>query len=203
MQFREPFMKKTIYAALILALLFVITACGSSEEKENSGLMPEFNTNLTALPDPEGEDPEGSETETGELQTEIPPIESTQEHTEQEAEMKMKLQIGDTAFTATLAKNSSVDALKELMADGPLTLNMSDYAGMEKGADLGVTLPQNNEHMNTQPGDLILYQGRTFVIYYDTNSWSLTPIGKIDNVDAESLRAALGDGDVTVTLSLE
>ncbi len=130
--------------------------------------------------------------------------ESTEESTEQEVtEMKMKIQVGDTDFTATLAENSSVDALRELMADGPLTLTMSDYANMEKGADLGVTLPQNNEQMNTQAGDIILYQGRTFVIYYDTNSWSLTPIGKIDNVDEESLKAALGDGDVTVTLSLE
>ena len=118
-------------------------------------------------------------------------------------DMKMKVQIGETTFTATLADNSSVDALKELMADEPLTLNMSDYANMEKGADLGVSLPQNNEQMNTQAGDIILYQGRTFVIYYDTNSWSLTPIGKIDNVDAEKLREVLGTGDVTVTLSLE
>lgn len=55
---------------------------------------------------------------------------------------------------------------------------MSDYANMEKGADLGVTLPQNNVQMNTQAGDVILYQGRTIVIYYDTNSWRLTPIGK-------------------------
>ena len=118
-------------------------------------------------------------------------------------DMKMKVQIGETTFTATLADNSSVDALKELMTDEPLTLNMSDYANMEKGADLGVSLPQNNEQMNTQAGDIILYQGRTFVIYYDTNSWSLTPIGKIDNVDAEELREVLGTGDVTVTLSLE
>ena len=117
--------------------------------------------------------------------------------------MKMKIQVGDTTFTATLAQNSSVDALKELMADGSLTLNMSDYANMEKGADLGVTLPQNNERMNTKAGDIILYQGRTFVIYYDTNSWSLTPIGTIDNVDAKELREVLGSGDVTVTLSLE
>ena len=118
-------------------------------------------------------------------------------------DMKMKVQIGENTFTATLADNSSVDALKELMTDEPLTLNMSDYANMEKGADLGVTLPQNNEQMNAQAGDIILYQGRTFVIYYDTNSWSLTPIGKIDNVDAEELREVLGTGDVTVTLSLE
>ncbi len=115
----------------------------------------------------------------------------------------MKIQIGDTTFTATLADNSSVEALKELMGDDPLTLEMHDYANMEKGADLGVTLPQNNEPMHTQAGDIILYQGRTLVIYYDTNSWSLTPIGKIDNVDAESLRAALGSGDVAVTLRLE
>ena len=134
-----------------------------------------------------------------EVQTEIQPTEAVQENEEQEI-TEMKVQIGDTIFTATLADNSSVDALKELMADGPLTLNMSDYANMEKGADLGVMLPQNNEQMNTQAGDIILYQGRTFVIYYDTNSWSLTPIGKIDNVDAEELKEVLGTGDVTVTL---
>ncbi|MDE7446124.1 MAG: hypothetical protein K2N15_10550 [Lachnospiraceae bacterium] len=122
---------------------------------------------------------------------------------EEVTEMKMKVQVGDTIFTATLAENSTVDALKGLMADAPLTLRMSDYANMEKGADLGVTLPQNNEQMNTKAGDIILYQGRTLVIYYDTNSWSLTPIGKIDNVDAEELKEVLGNGDVTVTLSLE
>lgn len=129
--------------------------------------------------------------------------EKEQRITMQEAGMKMKIQVGDTIFTATLTDNSSVDALKELMAEGSLTLNMSDYAGMEKGADLGVTLPQNNEQMQTQAGDIILYQGRTFVIYYDTNSWCLTPIGKIDNVDAVELKEALGTGDVTVTLTIE
>ncbi|MDE6675193.1 MAG: DUF362 domain-containing protein, partial [Acetatifactor sp.] len=101
-------------------------------------------------------------------------INITEEEQQEETEMKMKVQVGDILFTATLAENSSVDALKELMADGPLTLNMSDYANMEKGVDLGTTLPQNNEQMNTQAGDIILYQGRTFAIYYDTNSWSLT-----------------------------
>ena len=115
----------------------------------------------------------------------------------------LHIQAGESEFTATWADNSSVDALKELLAEGPLTLTMSDYAQMEKGADLGVRLPQNNQQMNTTAGDIILYQGRTLVIYYDQNSWSLTPIAKIEGVDAEKLRAALGDGDVTVTFSLE
>lgn len=116
---------------------------------------------------------------------------------------KMKLEVGNYVFTAALEENSSVDALKELLADGSLTLTMTDYAGMEKGADLGMVLPQNNVQMNTQAGDIILYQGRSFVIYYDTNSWSLTPIGKIENVDAAALRQALGTGNVSVTISIE
>lgn len=115
----------------------------------------------------------------------------------------LKIEIGQETFTATLANNSSVDALKELLKDGPLTLKMSDYAGMEKGADLGVTLPQNNQQMNTTAGDIILYQGRTLVIYYDTNSWSLTPIGKINDLDEALLKETLGGGDVTVTFSLQ
>ena len=188
-------MKKLIYTALFLAVLFMVTACGDSKDKEerNTDKESEISTVSSEQPDEEPEKLKAAKTE-------IQPAESARESTQQEeTEMKMKVQVGDTVFTATLAENSSVDALKKLMADGSLTLNMSDYANMEKGADLGVTLPQNNEQMNTQAGDIILYQGRTFVIYYDTNSWSLTPIGKIDNMDAEELREALGTGDVTVT----
>ncbi|MBD5484432.1 MAG: hypothetical protein HDR18_02715 [Lachnospiraceae bacterium] len=160
-------------------------------------------------PDPNSEEVEEYESKTetvqkSETQTEVQPTEAVRDNAEQEVtDMKMKVQVGESVYTASLADNSSVDALRELMADGSLTLNMSDYANMEKGADLGVTLPQNNEQMNTQAGDIILYQGRTLAIYYDTNSWSLTPIGKIDDVDAEELRETLGTGDVTVTLSLE
>ena len=199
-------MRKRICMVLLAAVLFTITACGNSEEKRNVNTESEISM---SQPNPHSEKVEEYESETetvqqNEIQTVAQPTEAVRENAEQEVtDMKMKVQVGESVFTATLADNSSVDALKELMGDEPLTLNMSDYANMEKGADLGVTLPQNNEQMNTQAGDIILYQGRTFVIYYDTNSWSLTPIGKIDNVDAEELREALGTGDVTVTLSLE
>lgn len=126
------------------------------------------------------------------------PVESeTQEAT------KMNLQIGDTTLTATLADNSSARALAELLKKGPLTLSLEDYAGMEKVGPLGTALPQNNERMVTAPGDIILYQGSSFVIYYGTNSWSLTRLGHIDDADEDRLCELLGDGAVTVTLSLE
>ncbi|MBR3640395.1 MAG: S-layer homology domain-containing protein [Oscillibacter sp.] len=100
------------------------------------------------------------------------------------------------------ADNSSVDALRALLKKGDLTLDMSDYGGFEKGAALPEVLPQNNEEMNAQSGDVILYQGSQFVIYYGQNNWSLTPLGKIRGMSAEALRALLGTGNVTATLSL-
>ncbi len=112
------------------------------------------------------------------------------------------LQIGETVFTATLAENSSAEALRDLLAQGPLTIEMSDYGNFEKVGSLGTSLPRNDEEITTEPGDLILYQGNSFVIYYDTNTWNFTRLGKIQDVTQEELREVLGSGDVTVTLSL-
>lgn len=115
----------------------------------------------------------------------------------------MKITIGDTVLTAELADNSSVSALKELLADGPLTINMSDYANMEKVGPIGSSLPRNDEQITTGAGDIILYQGNSLVIYYDKNSWNFTRIGKINGVSQDELKEILGDGEVTVTFSLE
>jgi hypothetical protein len=114
----------------------------------------------------------------------------------------INLRIGDKTYSATLADNSSARALIEMLAKGPVTIDMSDYGNMEKVGVLGRTLPTNDKRITTAPGDLILYQGNTFVIYYATNSWSLTRLGKINDVTQVELKEALGAGNVTVTLSL-
>ena len=113
------------------------------------------------------------------------------------------LTVAGKTLTVEWADNSSVDALRELLRRvGTVTLDMSDYAGFEKGAPLPETLPQNNEPMNTDAGDVILYQGRQFVIYYDRNSYSLTPLGRITGMAKAELQALVGADNVTATLSL-
>lgn len=114
----------------------------------------------------------------------------------------MVVQIGDTTLYATLVENSSTTALKETLAQGPLTINMRDYGSMEKVGSFGITLPTNDEQITTEAGDLILYQGNAFVIYYAPNAWNFTRLGKINDVTADELLQILGSGDVTVTLSL-
>lgn len=115
----------------------------------------------------------------------------------------MKLTFSDYIFTATLADNSSVEALKELLSEGPITIDMRDYGNMEKVGGLGTSLPRNDQQITTKPGDLILYQGNAFVIYYALNSWNFTKLGTINDVTQNELKEALGSGDVTVTLSLD
>jgi hypothetical protein len=106
-------------------------------------------------------------------------------------------------LTAELADNSSADALAEMLKEGPVTVEMSDYANMEKVGSLGRRLPSNNKTITTSAGDLILYQGDQFVIYYAPNHWNFTRLGKIRDVSSKELKAILGSGDVSVTLSLE
>ncbi len=117
-------------------------------------------------------------------------------------EETMKVIIGDTTLEATLVDNSSSKALVELLNDGPITIDMMDYGNMEKVGGLGSTLPTNDERITAQPCDIILYQANAIVIYYEPNTWSFTKLGTINGVTKSELKDILGDGNVTVTLSL-
>ena len=114
--------------------------------------------------------------------------------------MKMTVQVGDSTFTATLEDNAAVDALVGMMENGPVTIQMSDYAGFEKVGALGISLPTNNYQTATRAGDIVLYQGNQIVLFYGSNAWSYTRLGKID--DLTGWTEALGSGDVSVTFGL-
>ena len=114
--------------------------------------------------------------------------------------MTMTVQVEESTFTATLEDNAAVDALVEMMKQGPVTIQMRDYGGFEKVGALGTSLPASNSQITTQAGDIVLYQGNQIVMFYGSNSWSYTRLGTID--DLTSWTEALGSGDVSVTFSL-
>lgn len=120
-----------------------------------------------------------------------------------ETSMKLKIRVNDTTFTATLAENSSAKAFAEFLTQGDLTLDMHDYGNFEKVADLPQSFPRNDTQIDTDAGDIILYQGKSITIYYDKNSWNFTRLGKIDNVNKTRLKQILGDGNATVTFSIK
>lgn len=114
--------------------------------------------------------------------------------------MKLYIKVNNRILTATLENNSTVDELVEKLEQQEITITLEDYANFEKVGELGFDLPRNDKQITTKAGDIILYQGNKFVIYYDTNSWNFTKLGHIDNINQEELKEILGKGNVTVTL---
>lgn len=117
-------------------------------------------------------------------------------------EDSMYIIIGEHILKVTLADNSSAAALRELLKDGDITVDAHDYGNFEKVGSLETDLPTNDEQITTEPGDVILYQRNQITVYYDTNSWNFTRLGKVQNVTADELKTILGEGNVTMVLSL-
>ena len=115
---------------------------------------------------------------------------------------KIDIEVNGQIRTATMNDNRSAEAFLALLADGPLTVDMSDYGNFEKVGPLGVDLPRSDESITTTPGDIILYLGSNITIYYAVNSWNFTLLGHIDGATSENMREFLGGGDPTVTFSL-
>ena len=120
--------------------------------------------------------------------------------------MKISIQItsdsGSHTLAATLADNSSAMAFYELLEKGLVTIKMTDYGNFEKVGSLGTSLPRNDTQIKTTAGDIILYQGNQITIYYDTNSWNFTRLGKVDGVSQAELKKILGKGDVTAVFEI-
>lgn len=132
-------------------------------------------------------------------QAQLPAMEDAAEE-RKNATMKMNLQLGEHTFTASLEGNDAAAALTSLLEDGPLEVGLRDYAGFEKVGPLGISLPASDSLLTTRAGDIVLYQGDQIVLFYGANTWQYTLLGRIDDITGWA--EALGDGDVTMTLSL-
>lgn len=206
-------MKKGLSLALvvIMSLAVLLTGCGNSEqiesnsESSSTAQMEDTSSSEaesssepeTSEPDIVPEEPEESDSSTAPESGDA----ESQQVEEENSEMQMNVQVGGSTFTATLEENEAVDALVEMMEQGPVTIQMSDYSGFEKVGPLGTSLPTSNSQTTTQAGDIVLYQGNQIVMFYGSNSWSYTRLGHID--DLTGWEEAVGSGDVTVTFSLE
>ena len=168
--------RRSVLMTVFLLFALLLIACGSRQQA--------FAETAQTVVSPEEKPAQPEEVETG----------------EEDEPVKMEVTVGETGFTATLADNEAVDALVEMMENGPVTIDMSDYSGFEKVGALGTSLPNSNSQTTTQAGDIVLYQGNQIVLFYGSNSWSYTRLGRID--DLTGWTEALGSGDVSVTFSL-
>jgi hypothetical protein len=123
-------------------------------------------------------------------------------HEETPAMDEITLTVAGKPLTVEWQDNASVDALRELLRNGPLTISLSMYGGFEQVGSLGANLPRNDVQTTTEPGDIVLYSGNQIVLFYGSNSWAYTRLGKITDMSKSELQVLLGTGNVTAVLAL-
>ena len=117
---------------------------------------------------------------------------------------KMSITIGGQTQSVTLEDNAATKALVEKLQQAPVTVPLDSSGDFEIWGALGFSLPTSNQQITAQPGDVILYSGSNICIFYGTNAWSYTRLGKIDGLTGSELRSFLkaGETGISVTLSL-
>lgn len=117
---------------------------------------------------------------------------------------KMNITIEDQTVTVSLVNNKATQTLVAKLEQAPVTVTLNSSGGFEIWGALGFSLPTSNEQMNAQPGDVVLYNGSNICIFYGSNSWSYTRLGKIDKLNTSELKTFLkgGENNIKVTLSL-
>ena len=117
---------------------------------------------------------------------------------------KMYITIDGRTEAVTLTNNSATQALVAKLQEASVTVTLNSSGGFEIWGALGFSLPTSNEQFNAQPGDIVLYNGSNICMFYGTNSWNYTLLGKIDGLSESALRTFLkaGESNISVTLSL-
>ena len=115
----------------------------------------------------------------------------------------MNLKVNNCFLKVKLADNSATKTLIERLKEGAITYNAHDYGGFEKVGALGFSLPSNDTYLTTEASDIMLYTSNQLCIFFDSNSWEYTPIGKIEGMTVQQLKYAFGTGAVSITLSLD
>lgn len=194
-------MKKSfLFVSVMVGMALMFTACNgdtATDATDNiSDIWEEDQTDIKQAEEPGESDAVQNEPaeETGsKVELEM------NEETGGQTEMKMNVQIGDYSFTVTLENNAAVEELLDMMKEGPVTIQMDDYSGFEKVGPLGRSLTTSNSQTTTSAGDIVLYNGNNIVMFYGSNSWSYTRIGKIE--DLSDWEKALGSGSITAVFT--
>ena len=107
----------------------------------------------------------------------------------------IKIKVNNQVLDLELEKNSTVEAFMEKLKEKDVVVDAHDYHNFEKVGSLGFSLPRDDKNLTTQPGDIVLYQGNQVCIFYNSNTYDYTKLGRVKNAN---LKEILGDGDVTL-----
>lgn len=117
---------------------------------------------------------------------------------------QIKISVSGKTIPINIENNDATKALVAALRETSITYEANDYGGFEKVGPLGRTLPTIDTQITTQAGDVVLYSSNQIVLFYGSNTWSYTRLGKMQFESLDELKSFLkaGEGNISVTLSL-
>ena len=114
----------------------------------------------------------------------------------------MKLYFNDTEIPVIWEDNQTVQELMEEAGKGDIVVQMSMYSDNEQVGSLEKSYTKNDEQITTYSGDIVLYSGDKIVVFYGSNSWAYTRLGKM-NIPESDVTELLSNGDITLKIAIE
>ena len=180
-KFCDNKMKRMLCLLWMALMVFSVTACGTWKTAEEP---------LSDEAVIENDHKETKDTTEPELQTD----------TEDATMNTLILMVDDQEVEVEWENNESVSAITEMAKKAPVRINMSMYGGFEQVGSIGQSIPRNDKQTTTKAGDIVLYSGNQVVVFYGSNSWAYTRLGRITDKTDQELTRMLGNGDVTLSL---
>lgn len=184
----------------VLVMLVSVTACGQTETTKESQAESQETEPVTITASEDAK----TVNEAGEVTTEseVSEKEIVQDNEPEQEADTMILKINGETVSVEWEDNESVEALMDLVSKEPLSIRMSMYGGFEQVGSIGTSLPRNDVQTTTEAGDIVLYSGNQIVVFYGSNSWAYTRLGKVTDKSKAEMSELLGNGDVMITVSM-
>ena len=113
---------------------------------------------------------------------------------------EMKLFINDVEVPVIWEENDSVAELMEDASKGDIIISMSMYSDFEQVGSLGKKYHSDDKQMTVHNGDIVLYNSSNIVLFYGSNTWAYTKLGKM-NLSEQEVIDLLSNGNVTIKIS--
>lgn len=169
-----------IIAIIVLAVIFLIS---KKDNKEISDNIQNINDNNTVQ------------------NNDVSNIVINGNEVEDEKMDTVYIKVNNQILDVELENNLATKELKEKLKDRDIVIEAHDYGGFEKIGNLGFSLPREDTNITTSAGDIVLYQGNQISIFYNSNTWNYTRLGRIQDIKTNELKNILGNGDIIVTFS--
>lgn len=189
-----------ICIVFLLALVLIFTGCERKTPEVITDPEIKEESSVFSQTEPDNTEVRSALPETSDTSKPEKPTDLTQEADAENMELIMK--IDGTEVSVAWENNESVDAIRNLAASGGLEINMSMYGGFEQVGSIGQSIPRSDEQTTTKAGDIVLYSGNQVVVFYGSNSWAYTRLGRITGKTEQELAEMLGKKNVVLSFEI-